>query len=1492
MGSGGESGGGIRLRANELIINGNVSANGGDALMGGAGGGGRIKLYYANLSYNGFVEARGGSGLDDGEDGTINHDFPFLFIWSNTHPVSHGTYINRNPVIFWDTPGDIEEFYYTINENVAIEPDPENGTYTISTNVSLSNLSDGYWKFSVNWQNSSGDVGLIYKIYSFYIDNGVVEVSSSSHPNQSEFYFDNHIELRWNITDRESGFYYVFDNISDTVPDNISGTYTNDTNISFSVDDDGTYYFHIVPVDTTGYIGTNVSHYRVNIDTSEWDQTYGGPNDDVAFSSDNTSDGGVILAGRTKSFGNGLTDFWIVKVDENGNHQWNKTYGGQDEDRPYSIQQTSDGGYIVAGSTYSFGVGDSDFWLIKLDGNGNHIWNKTYGGTDFDWARSVKQTSDGGYVVAGHTISYGNGFSDIWLIKIGSDGNHEWNKTFGSENYDKAYSVEIDLDGGYIISGHINCSEDYLDGLESTDAWLIKTDSNGNHEWNKTYNTGRSESIWQVLPLEDGYIFSGRSYLDTDSDFYIVRTNNSGVEIWSKSFGGEGYAHAQPIIQTDNSGFLIGGMIAPLDPIIYDGLLIKLNKFGNLLWNKTFGKPATTEMIHSMVKGQDGSYFASGRNPSRDGMGYEFWLIKFKDELPVDNDQDGFYDYEDCDDYNASIYPGATEVYNLVDDDCDYLIDEGICIPDIVNTSWSDWWNVSCLEGDVMNQSRNRTQYDSNNCGVIANETFFEYRLDGYCDYCIEDMQYTLWTAWVNITCLEGDVMNQSRNRTYYDANYCGDVANTTEVEYRATEYCEYCIEDMQYTPWTAWINITCLDSDLMNQSRNRTYYDANYCGDIANTTLVEYRATEFCGWLSRVEINLIDPLMDINVTKDQFFDFTTEVCCYDNDCSNVDVYLDPKQEVEYTPSTKTVCSDGICTKTLYSGVRFVNEDNEWKEVEKARSLKGVWKVVKGEDPDYPVDVIDLNYSSIKLKLGGNKDSYLRVYNKNNKSEKLVEKKGKRIDKVKGIGVMGIDDGMELIDLSGSGEIILGQEIKYGSNSTIIRFEENFSAVEDAFVDLRLPNHNTGASFFLQADYYSPLGSNYSQFSYLKFDISSLKYDTIIDADLFLLYLLWYDPLVPDLAQLDLFSITNQSWLEGNNTFSACTLPESCKGGITYNTRPLGEYLFEVGPIINISNLTHPFLYTFDVTSLVDLNKMYGNVSFVLKTNKSTIGIYSKEHPSVGGRPVLNISYVPHKGNVETTIGATPFYTIDSNPITLNLAKDECQDITWRVNATGDVNTSHIFFVYSDFNGSYVESDRVVLSIIDKNVEKLINMINISYGWNLISFLDENDSIAIPLDIGWNLFGYSTEGPLLWETVNLTDGIDIKNVNEAGLSGWIQPLIYYYGDRSYSFVPNDDSYLRKNKGYWIYSMRDDLVLMLGNLTTDFAVHHSYYWPNVTINNGTEDKNLSEAESLDWLQSTIYYYDNGYKFVPGDSDVVYPWKGYWVYANKNLTLIVE
>ncbi len=288
---------------------------------------------------------------------------------------------------------------------------------------------------------------------------------------------------------------------------------------------------------------------------AQWAATYGGSGYDWANSIQQTSDGGYIVAGSTSSFGAGSNDVWVLKLDANGNVEWQKTYGSSRNEGAFSIQQTSDGGYIVAGGTSSFGAGDYDFWVLKLDASGNVEWQKTYGGSDGEYAQSIQQTTDGGYIVAGYTNSFSAGNYDFWVLKLDSGGNVEWQKTYGGGI---ARSIQQTSDGGYIVAGHTSSF-----GAGTDDFWVLKLDANGNVEWQKTYGSSRNEGAFSIQQTSDGgYIVAGYTAFFNiySANFWVLKLDSGGNVQWQKSYGGsEGSGLASSIQQTSDSGYIVTG---------------------------------------------------------------------------------------------------------------------------------------------------------------------------------------------------------------------------------------------------------------------------------------------------------------------------------------------------------------------------------------------------------------------------------------------------------------------------------------------------------------------------------------------------------------------------------------------------------------------------------------------------------------------------------------------------------------------------------------------------------------------------------------------------------------------------------------------------------------------------------------------------------------------------------------------------------------------
>jgi len=342
-----------------------------------------------------------------------------------------------------------------------------------------------------------------------------------------------------------------------------------------------------------------------------WEATFGGTNNDIGNSVQQTTDGGYIICGKTSSFGSGVYDVYLIKTDGNGVEQWNQTFGGISSDIGYSVQQTSDGGYVIVGEKFIEGPPfpfETDVYLIKTDGNGVEQWNQTFGGAFpfLEQGLSIQQTTDSGYIILGSFNSAQAGaIDDILLIKTDGNGVEQWSQTFGGAGDDIGYSVQQTTDGGYIITGKIESLGGY--GYQS-DIYLIKTDGNGVEQWNQTFGGTENDIGYSVQQtIDGGYIITGF----IQSDICLIKTDGSGVEQWSQTFGGNlvgatGYS----VQQTIDGGYVVCGY-KRLGNGEYDVYLIKSDGNGVEQWSQTFGGSGD-EIGYSVQQTTDGGYIITG----------------------------------------------------------------------------------------------------------------------------------------------------------------------------------------------------------------------------------------------------------------------------------------------------------------------------------------------------------------------------------------------------------------------------------------------------------------------------------------------------------------------------------------------------------------------------------------------------------------------------------------------------------------------------------------------------------------------------------------------------------------------------------------------------------------------------------------------------------------------------------------------------------------
>jgi hypothetical protein len=350
-----------------------------------------------------------------------------------------------------------------------------------------------------------------------------------------------------------------------------------------------------------------------------WERSYGGRNDDVGYSVQQTSDGGYVIAGQTSSFGAGGWDVWLIKTNAFGDTLWTRAYGGAGFDAGYYVQQTQDGGYIVAGGTFSFGNGNQ-VYLIKTNALGDTLWTKTYGGAGDEVGLSVQQTSDTGYIVAGTSNSFGKR-TQVYLIKTNSAGNTLWTRTFGGVGEDQGWPVQKTTDNGYIVTGG---TKSFGNGYQ---VYLIKTNASGATLWSRTYGGRGTEwghSVQQTL--DGGYIVAGyTTSFGKGEQVYVIKTNAHGDTLWTRTYGGTGSDHGWSVQQTSDGGYIVAGKTGSFVNAgqVY---LIKTNASGDTLWSKTYGETGD-DAGHAVQQTTDGGYIVAGWTYSF-GNGNQVYLIK------------------------------------------------------------------------------------------------------------------------------------------------------------------------------------------------------------------------------------------------------------------------------------------------------------------------------------------------------------------------------------------------------------------------------------------------------------------------------------------------------------------------------------------------------------------------------------------------------------------------------------------------------------------------------------------------------------------------------------------------------------------------------------------------------------------------------------------------------------------------------------------------
>ena len=303
---------------------------------------------------------------------------------------------------------------------------------------------------------------------------------------------------------------------------------------------------------------------------------------------------------------------------------WDKTYGGSNYDEARSIVELSGGGFAVAGHTYSKGAGGDDAWILRLDGSGNIVWDKTYGGSNHDRAYSIVELSGGGFAVAGYTISKSAGSYDFWILRLDGSGDVVWDRIYGGGEDDRAYSIVELSGGGFAVAGR-NESK----GAGDNDFWILRLDGSGDVVWDKTYGGSDDDRAYSIVELSDGgFAVAGYTWSKGagNNDFWILRLDGSGDIVWEKTYGGSSQDYARSIVELSDGDFAVAGYTYSKGAGGSNFWILRLDDAGDVVWDKTYGGSSNDE-AYSIVKLSGGGFAVAGYTYSNGAGGRDFWIL-------------------------------------------------------------------------------------------------------------------------------------------------------------------------------------------------------------------------------------------------------------------------------------------------------------------------------------------------------------------------------------------------------------------------------------------------------------------------------------------------------------------------------------------------------------------------------------------------------------------------------------------------------------------------------------------------------------------------------------------------------------------------------------------------------------------------------------------------------------------------------------------------
>ncbi|MEE8371456.1 MAG: hypothetical protein V3R73_04845, partial [Sphingomonadales bacterium] len=388
----------------------------------------------------------------------------------------------------------------------------------------------------------------------------------------------------------------------------------------------GYYYYKYDPARETAPPARALSLALEPLDLA-WERIIGGPKYDFAHSIAPSGDGGFVVAGQIELESANRYEAWVFRLDAGGGVLWQKTFGGPAYDIANSVTATADGGFVVAGHTYSKGAGAGDLWVFKLDGGGKLLWEKTFGGAGTEDASQIIALSDGGFAVAGYTNSQPEGSGNSWVLRLDSKGGLLWEKYFEGASADPVRSIVATGDGGFALAGYTRSK-----GAGGYDFRVLRLDRLGGLLWDKTFGGTEHDYAFAIAAAADGgFAVAGQTASKGAglNDVWVLKLDASGELLWEKTFGRADVEEAKSIVAMADGGFLVAAQALREERSGFDLWLLRLDSAGELIWEENYGGPGP-ELIYQIIALADGSFALAAATVEGGAGKYDAWIVKLQ----------------------------------------------------------------------------------------------------------------------------------------------------------------------------------------------------------------------------------------------------------------------------------------------------------------------------------------------------------------------------------------------------------------------------------------------------------------------------------------------------------------------------------------------------------------------------------------------------------------------------------------------------------------------------------------------------------------------------------------------------------------------------------------------------------------------------------------------------------------------------------------------